>query len=379
MVKSITGYSDKISVQAGETIRFMVSCGSRGRIAPSWCASSAATSTRRGPASSCPRGLPDQRHVPGPPPADPQRLLCLRAGRAAARPGGGFTVQAMIWPTTPRLREQVLLSCWSAERGAGFELIIDAGGAAALRLGDGNGGVETVGTGQPLLERAWCFVCASFDPATRRVSVHQRRQVAYARLETGATAERTVAFAPAAAEAPLLMAARLVDTDDRGRRTTEAHYNGRIDSPRLSGRGEVPLDEALALHQRPLPERLRPDLIGGLGVPPLRRRDPHLRARARVALRRRARGARPAAAAGRAGGRLRGDRRAVLRRLALWAGLAPTWAALVEFPLVQYRGFHRALWGQVTPLTAHLAAYTAPRRSPGCRWRCCRSRGARRC
>ena len=96
----------------------------------------------------------------------------------------GFTVQAMIWPTTPRLREQVLLSCWSAERGAGFELIIDAGGAAALRLGDGNGGVETVGTGQPLLERVWCFVCASFDPATRRVSVHQRRQVAYARLET---------------------------------------------------------------------------------------------------------------------------------------------------------------------------------------------------
>ena len=89
----------------------------------------------------------------------------------------------------------------------------------ALRLGDGNGGVETVGTGQPLLERVWCFVCASFDPATRRVSVHQRRQVAYARLETSATAERTVAFAPAAAEAPLLMAARLAGTDDRGRRT----------------------------------------------------------------------------------------------------------------------------------------------------------------
>ena len=76
-----------------------------------------------------------------------------------------------------------------------------------------------------------------------------------------ATAERTVAFAPAAAEAPLLMAARLAGTDDRGRRTTEAHYNGRIDSPRLSGRA-LPLDEALALHQRPLPERLRPGLIG---------------------------------------------------------------------------------------------------------------------
>ena len=59
----------------------------------------------------------------------------------------------------------------------------------------------------------------------------------------------------------VLMAARLAGTDDRGRRRTEAHYNGRIDSPRLSGRA-LPLDEALALHQRPLPERLRPGLIG---------------------------------------------------------------------------------------------------------------------
>jgi hypothetical protein len=47
--------------------------------------------------------------------------------------------------------------------------------------------------------------------------------------------------------------------------------------------------------------------------------------------------------------------------LALWAGPAATWAALIEFPLVQYAGYHAVVWGQVTPLSAHLAAYTWPR------------------
>jgi N,N-dimethylformamidase len=262
MVKSITGYSDKISVQAGETIRFMVSCEQPGPYRAELVRVVCGDLNPNGPgiklpAVDCPiNGTYEGRHqaihngsyvfVP----ATPQ-LAC----------GEGFTVQAMIWPTTPRLREQVLLSCWSAERSAGFELIIDADGGAALRLGDGNGGVETVSTGQPLLERVWCFVCANYDPATRQVSVHQRRQVAYARLETTASAARTVAFAPDAAQAPLLMAARLAGTEASGRRRTEAHYNGRIDSPRLSRRA-LPLDEALALHQRPLPERLRPSLIG---------------------------------------------------------------------------------------------------------------------
>jgi N,N-dimethylformamidase len=262
MVKSITAYSDRISVQAGETIRFMVSCDKPGSYRAQLVRVVCGDLNPKGPgvklpALDCPiNGTYEGRQQPI---HNGSYVFVPAAPQLACK--DGFTVQAMIWPTTPRLREQALLSCWSAERGAGFELIIDAAGAAALRLGDGNGGVEIVGTGQPLLERVWCFVCANFDPATRRVNVHQRRQVAYARLETTASAERTIAFVPAAAEAPLLMAARLAGTDDRGRRRTEAHYNGRIDSPRLSGRA-LPLDEALALYQRPLPERLRAGLIG---------------------------------------------------------------------------------------------------------------------
>jgi N,N-dimethylformamidase len=262
IVKGITGYSDRISVQPGETIRFMVSCEQPGPYRAELVRVVCGDLNPKGPgiklpAVDCPiNGTYQGRHQPI---HNGSYVIVPPAPQLEAI--DAFTVQAMIWPTTPRLREQVLLSCWSAKRRAGFELIIDAGGAAALRLGDGEGRVETVDTGQPLLEAAWCFVCASFDPATRCVRVHQRRQLAYARLETAAAAERTIAFAPAAAGTSLTMAARLAGADLRGRFITEAHYNGRIDSPRLSGRA-LPLDEGLALHLRPLPERLRQDLIG---------------------------------------------------------------------------------------------------------------------
>jgi N,N-dimethylformamidase len=262
MVRSIIGYADRISARPGETIRFMVSCTKEAVYRAQLVRVVCGDCNPKGPGLKLPavdssiNGTYEGRNQP------------INAGSyvfvPAAAPFGclsGFTVQAMIWPTTPHLGEQVLLSCWSAGRSAGFELIIDADGAVALRVGDGTGRIETISTDQPLSERAWYFVCARLDSATKRVTVHQRRQVAYAGLETEATAERTIGFVPAADEVPLLMAARLAGNDVRGRRRTEAHFNGRIDSPRLSGRA-LPLDEALALHLRPLPERLLADLVG---------------------------------------------------------------------------------------------------------------------
>src|SRR5713226_2704500 len=161
MVKSITGYADRISVRPGETIRFMVSCTKptayRAQLVRVVCGDC----NPKGPGLALPAvdspidGTYGGRHQP------------INAGSyvfvPAAAPFGrlsAFTVQAMIWPSTPQLGEQVLLSRWSAGRSAGFELIIDAGGAVALRLGDGTGRIETVGTGQPLCERAWYFVYA---------------------------------------------------------------------------------------------------------------------------------------------------------------------------------------------------------------------------
>ena len=263
MVKSITGYSDKISVQAGETIRFMVSCEKPGPYRAELVRVVCGDLNPKGPgvklpAIDCPiNGTYQGRHQSI---HNGSYVFVPAAPQLAWK--DGFTVQAMIWPTTPRLREQVLLSCWSAR--ARRRLRADhrcrrRGGAAPRRRQrrrrDG---------------RARASRCSSASGASSaRASIRRRggsasTSAGRSRMRGWRRARRRSARSPsppAAAEAPLLMAARLVGTDDRGRRRTEAHYNGRIDSPRLSGRA-LPLDEALALHQRPLPERLRPGLIG---------------------------------------------------------------------------------------------------------------------
>jgi len=84
--------------------------------------------------------------------------------------------------------------------------------------------------------------------------VHQRRQVAYARLgQPPPTARARVArFAPAGAGTPLMMAARLVATDAAGRRSNRGALQWPDRQPRALRPARCPLDEALALNLRPL-------------------------------------------------------------------------------------------------------------------------------
>lgn len=73
---------------------------------------------------------------------------------------GSFTVQAWVWPTMPGDRPQALLGIWSEATGRGFGLVLDAGGALALRLDE-----QTLGTGVALAARHWYLVAGSFDAA----------------------------------------------------------------------------------------------------------------------------------------------------------------------------------------------------------------------
>lgn len=198
----ITGYSDEISVRPGETVSFMVSCD-----------------------------LPDYE-------ADIVRLVCgdtnpegpgykedliessvsgryegrrqeIHAGSYAIVPSStvlgrleSFSVQAMIWPTTPAKDGQGLVAKWNEEEESGFALIVDEDGSVALRLGDGNGGVEVVSAGKSLVERKWYFVGASYDARSGRVSVHQGSLVAHAGVDDAGSAIRDIARASRPTTAP---------------------------------------------------------------------------------------------------------------------------------------------------------------------------------
>ena len=148
---------------------------------------------------------------------------------------GSFTVQAMIWPTTPGKGEQGLVTKWDPRGKTGFALVIDDAGSVALRLGMADGTAETVSVGKPLLERHWYLAAASYDAESGRVTVYQEPLLPYARVDDGGTAKRKVGAAAADNRAPIVMAG-IFKRRQKGRALVEGLYNGKIDSPRLVGR-----------------------------------------------------------------------------------------------------------------------------------------------
>jgi N,N-dimethylformamidase len=246
---NIVGYSDRISVRAGETIRFMVSCETPGRFRADLVRVRCGDLNPDGPGY---KEIEVECSLNG---DHPGRHQPIHAGSYVRVPTHrrlegiiAFTVAAMLWPTTPGGREQAVLSCWDAETSGGFELLLDEAGALALRVGDGVGGVTTFSSGVKLCAADWCLVVASFNPATGVARLYQRQRTEYAGAPGATEVEHPLSVLPSVSGAPLLLAARV------GVPVT-AHYNGKIDSPRLA---DVALSvaDALLLLQTPTSQAL---------------------------------------------------------------------------------------------------------------------------
>jgi len=233
--RAILAYADEAGVAPGETIGFKVSCHGvtayradivrllapdTGPDAPGFREEEVAT-----PVSGEYRG----------------RVQPLRVGSSVTVPASplfapeSFTLQALVWPTRPGKGAQALLGTWSEATRAGAGLGLDERGALTLRLGDGSR-VEVVTTGIPLAERRWYFVAASFDAASRAVRLWQEPVADRTFGVAGALhVERTVTIAPRPAPGPFLMAAWQTGTRE-GRALTGAHFNGKLDRPRVANR-----------------------------------------------------------------------------------------------------------------------------------------------
>ncbi|HEY5057487.1 MAG TPA: N,N-dimethylformamidase beta subunit family domain-containing protein [Gaiellaceae bacterium] len=243
---AIVGYSDPLSAAPGETVRFMVS-SARERYR--------ATAVRLIHGDDDPAG-PGFKEEPVPGLVDcelPGRRQHLPLGSYVRVPGAigmpeAFTIQAFVFATAPGSRLQGIAGRLVAE--AGYALVLDDDGAPSLVLGAGAGRVQRVSTGVALDPRRWYFVSASVDAAAGTIVVHQRSVGGppHARVD-GARADATLEAVPAdAVDAPFLVAAL-------GAPPT-AHFNGKIDSPRILG-GAVEADD-LDL----LAAGLQPDELG---------------------------------------------------------------------------------------------------------------------
>jgi N,N-dimethylformamidase len=131
--------------------------------------------------------------------------------------GEGFTLELWAWPTTPGTRVQILAGRHDGTRG--FALGLDPLGRAALWL-DGS----MVATDRSLLPRTWYRLEASFDSRKGRAQVLQEPVDEWPGVLQVSRVERE-ASSWSEPRAPFLLAARSDPAD--------AHYNGKLDSPRL--------------------------------------------------------------------------------------------------------------------------------------------------
>ena len=215
-MKQIMGYSDKISVRPGETIKFMVSCEKRASYKARIVQIIHGDTNPQGP------GYKERAIESAVDGTYEGRKQHIHAGSYAVIPNhrafdrvSSFSIQAMVWPTTPEKAGQTLISRWSGKSKAGFILSIGGSAGLTLTLGDGAGGTETIETGKPLLAREWYFVGASFDAGTGEVRLYQEPLVPYAKVDTASTmTQASKGKLKHATGAPLIFAAHLSDSSN---------------------------------------------------------------------------------------------------------------------------------------------------------------------
>ena len=152
----VVGYTDRLSVAAGEKIRFMVSCEE---------ATYHADIVRliHGNTNPAGPGFKEellQTPISGSYPGREQKIYIGSYVRVPDHPqlrlSGSFTFQAWIYPTTPQKGLQGIVTKWSSSEGVGYGVFVDEGGSLALCVGDGRGHVEWVSTDRAL--RGWRLV-----------------------------------------------------------------------------------------------------------------------------------------------------------------------------------------------------------------------------
>ncbi len=237
----LNGYSDRISIRPGETIRFYVSCDGPARYDARLVRLICADDNSKGaPFRSEPVDAPLNGEHDG-------EVQVIHAGSHGLVPAhdafqfsDGFTLQALVMPTTPEKGRQGILGTWSESEHRGASLIVGDDGSTGLVVGDGKASAF-VTTGQPMVKRAWYRLAAIYDPSHGDVLLVQEP------LDGGHRVERrvTLPLDCSGRAGALLMAAWHCAHDD-GRGYHGGCFNGRIEAPRIAGRAFSPEEIVLA-------------------------------------------------------------------------------------------------------------------------------------
>lgn len=255
----VVGYADRLSVQQGEVVRFMVSC-QQPRYQADIVRLIHGDENPKGP------GFKEELIETSVNGEYPGRVQLLHKGSYVSVPnsplldqGGSFTLQTWIYPTTPNKGAQGLLTKWSAAEGVGYGLVIDEDGGLALWLGDESGLAVRVRSGKSLRALEWYFVAASYDAEGGLVRLSQEPITGWPQDASRATVEQSTGVRGVGShDVPFLMAGYWEGAGLQ--RLVGGHFNGKIDGPRAFSRA-LSQEELESLREGASPKTLSQALI----------------------------------------------------------------------------------------------------------------------
>lgn len=266
----VVGYADRLSVEQGQTVRFMVS---------SEFARYRADIVRLIHGDTNPNGpgfketvidTPINGDYPGRYQSFPNGSYAIVPDNDALRLSESFTIQTWIYATTPQkeLFQSIPTDSWQGierQKGVqgiitkysntdrlGYGLFLDEDGSVALWIGDGDR-VEKVRTGTPLISypraqrgsrprglprrsTSWVFVAATFDATNGKVTLVQEPLTPWPNDPFRSVVESTVEVRSVGqSDVPLLIAGYWISNED-GDGKVGGFYNGKVDSPRIFNR-----------------------------------------------------------------------------------------------------------------------------------------------
>ncbi|MET0454621.1 MAG: N,N-dimethylformamidase beta subunit family domain-containing protein, partial [Mycobacterium sp.] len=270
----LTGYGSKWTVEQGDSVDFFVSCDGPTTYRAELVKLIHGDTHPSGP------GFKEDV-LDSPVNGDyPGRVQTIHAGSYGMIPDrrplrvDSFTMQCWIWPTLPTKiegywapGEQMVMGKWA--QGRGYGLFLDLAGRVCLRV---NG--QTVTASEPLRDRAWHFIAATFDGETGCATIHHEPQIRYALDPPTELVEAVLADGIAHTAVPFTFAGHPVqlapDPESRqpGGWTMTDHYNGKIDGARLCSRVLTRLEiETMKLGAAPgMDERRGLGPAAGLGA-----------------------------------------------------------------------------------------------------------------
>jgi N,N-dimethylformamidase len=250
--RGLVGYADRLRVQPGETIKFMVS-SEQPRYRADIVRLIHGDANPKGPGiKEVDIDTPANGEYPGKRQELPLGSYAIVPDNPALRIGGSFTFTAWIAPTSQRGSSadsfegfEGVLTKWAGAQRGGYGIFIDDEGRLALWITDAAGRTEKLASQIALrpwvpaipgmnnrpqgVTTAWYFVAVTFDAASGRVELHQDPLNTFTFDPTRAVTQRTTAIrAIAANDSPLLIGAAWESAGRVG-----AHFNGKIESPRL--------------------------------------------------------------------------------------------------------------------------------------------------